>query len=71
MKKIICNQDVRKCARENGVFLYQIASKLQISEFSLSRKLRYELENDEKGKIFSAIDEICRDYEQRMVAAHE
>lgn len=71
MKKIICNQDVRKAAKANGIFMYEIAKQLKISEFSLSRKLRYELEQDEKEKIFSAIDKICEDYEKRMVAAHE
>ena len=58
MKRKICNEDVRKKAKVNGVFLYEIARQMQISEYTLCRRMRYEMSDNEKYEIFAAIDEI-------------
>lgn len=38
---------------------WQVADKLGVSEMTLVRKLRYELPEVEKQKIFSVIEEIA------------
>lgn len=53
-----CNIDIRETAKKNGIFLYEIAKKLHLQDANFSRKLRYELTNEEKEKIFAIIEEI-------------
>lgn len=55
------NQEIRNMLKESGVRQWQIADKLNISEFTLSRMLRYELPEQEKQRILSAMDEIKAD----------
>lgn len=54
----MCNIDVRRAAAGNGVRLWQVADALGIADAQLSRKLRKELPDDEKQKIFEIIREI-------------
>lgn len=55
------NQDIRRTAAGSGVKLWEIAAALGIADSSLSRKLRKELPNDEKEKIFSIIDQLAKE----------
>jgi len=57
-EKMLSNRDLRKSAKDNGVALWQIADKLNISEPTMTRKLRRELSAAEKAKIMSIIDEL-------------
>lgn len=59
LKKMLSNNEIRKAAKTNGVFLWQVAERLKISEPTMTRKLRRELSPDEKQRIFSIIDEIA------------
>ena len=52
------NSDVRTAAKSAGVFLYQIAAVMGISEPTMTRKLRFELSDNEKKPIFEAIERI-------------
>ncbi len=52
------NADVRTAAKNAGVFLYQIAAAMGISEPTMTRKLRFELSDNEKKPIFEAIERI-------------
>ena len=52
------NSDVRTAAKNAGVFLYQIAAVMGISEPTMTRKLRFELSNEQKKPIFDAIERI-------------
>lgn len=52
------NIDIRKVAKQNGVFLYEIAKELNINDGNFSRKLRYELAESEKEKIFKIINKL-------------
>lgn len=52
------NSDVRTAAKNAGVFLYQIAAAMGISEPTMTRKLRFELSEQEKKPIFEAIERI-------------
>ena len=56
---MLSNNEIRKAAKTNGVFLWQVAERLKISEPTMTRKLRRELPPDEKQRIFSIIDEIA------------
>lgn len=55
------NQDIRRTAAGAGVKLWQIAEALGIADCSLSRKLRRELPQAEKEKIFFIIQELSKE----------
>ena len=61
------NNDIRTKARESGVYLYEIAEKLNVSEPTFNRWLRKELSEDLKQKALAAIEQIReeREAEQR------
>lgn len=52
------NQDIRNMAKENNLYLWQIAEKMGICDMTLSRKLRKELSQEEKQEVFSIINEL-------------
>lgn len=52
------NLEIRRKLKETKVMQWQVADKLGVSEMTLVRKLRYELPEAEKQKIFSIIEEI-------------
>lgn len=54
----MCNIDVRRAAAGSGVRLWQVADALGIADAQLSRKLRKELPDEEKKKIFEIIRNI-------------
>ena len=58
------NREIRMIARENAVFLWEIAERLGITDASFSRKLRHELPEDEKQKIFKIINDIAKEREE-------
>lgn len=55
------NQDIRQEAKKSSVTLWQIAETLKISEATITRKLRIELPEEEKTKIFEAIKSLRRE----------
>lgn len=59
------NSDVRTAAKNAGVFLYQIAAAIGISEPTMTRKLCFELTKDEKKSIFEAINQIAKEREKQ------
>ncbi len=52
------NIDIRIAAKENGVFLWEIAEKLGVSEPTLNRYLRKEMTDSQKAKFCAAIEQI-------------
>ena len=52
------NVDVRKAAKDSGVFLWEIADKLGVSEPTLHRWLRKEMPDSQKAKFYSAIEQV-------------
>lgn len=52
------NTDIRTEASNSGVKLWQIAEKLGINDGNFSRKLRKELNSEEKSKIRAIIAEL-------------
>lgn len=57
------NTEVRAAAKSAGVFLYEIAEKLDVSEPTFNRYLRKELSDVWKAKALAAIEEIKREHE--------
>jgi hypothetical protein len=55
------NLDIRAAAQNNAVMLWEIADKLGITDSHFSRKLRHELPQAEKDRIFSIIEEIAKE----------
>lgn len=57
------NTDIRAAAKSAGVFLYEIAEKLDVSEPTFIRYMRKELSDAMKIKVIAAIEEIKREHE--------
>ena len=53
------NKDVRAYADSHVVKLYEIAMQLGINDGNFSRKLRVELSDDMKQRIYKIIDDIA------------
>lgn len=52
------NTDIRKAAKESGVFLWEIADKLGVSEPTVNWYLRKEMSDSQKAKFFAAIEQV-------------
>lgn len=55
------NLDIKEAAKRAGIKLWQIADKLGINDGNFSRKLRKELNPEEKQKIFDIIAELQKE----------
>ena len=55
------NQDIRTAAAGAGVKLWQIADELGLADCNFSRKLRYELPDEQKERIFEIIRRLARE----------
>lgn len=52
------NKDIRAAAAAAGVFLWQIAEAIGVTDGTFSRKLRRELPDDEKAEILQVIQKL-------------
>lgn len=52
------NLDIREAAKAAGVKLWKIAEKLNITDATFSRKLRKELNDEDKAQIMRIIAEL-------------
>lgn len=52
------NQDIRAAIEDAQLHYWQVAAELGINDGNFSRKLRFELREDEKGKILSIINKL-------------
>lgn len=59
------NKDIREVAKQAGVCLWQIAERLGMNDGNFSRKLRRELNQEEREKIMGIIAELEREKEGR------
>lgn len=55
------NQELRNAAKTAKVPLWAIADVLQISEPTMTRKLRRELDEDEKARILGIISALAKE----------
>ena len=58
------NLDVRNYAKTKNIPLWEIAYRLGINDGNFSRKLRRELPDEEKQRIFNIIDELKEENKQ-------
>lgn len=56
------NMDIRTMAKNNGVFQWEIAERLEVSEQTFIRRLRKELSDEDKLKVYDAIGKIEREH---------
>ena len=52
------NLDIRQALKENNIKHWQLAEALNIAEFTLCRKLRHELSEEQKENIFAVIEQL-------------
>lgn len=57
------NQTIRKAAKAARVPLWMLAERIGVSEPTMTRKLRRELDSREQEKILAIIAEIAREKE--------
>lgn len=62
------NTEIRAAAKSAGVFLYEIAEKLDVSEPTFIRYMRKELSDAMKTKVLASIEEIKREHERELRA---
>ena len=53
------NKDIREAAKNAGVRMWEVARFLGYGENTLTRRLRDELPDDEKARIFEIIDRLA------------
>lgn len=53
------NADIKSYAKQCGICLWQIAERLNINDGNFSRKLRRELPQEEKERIFAIINQLA------------
>ena len=54
------NVDIRKAAKDAGVYLYEVAAAYGVNDGNFSRKLRWELPDDERSKILGIIFDLAK-----------
>lgn len=55
------NLEIRQKAKEKGVLLWEVADTLNISESTMTRKLRKELPTEEKSQILDIIENLAKE----------
>ena len=55
------NVEIRRSAKEAGVRLWQVAEAIGMQDSAFSRKLRKELPQEEKDRIFKIIKELSQE----------
>lgn len=55
------NLDIRQALKENNIKHWQLAEALNIAEFTLCRKLRHELSEEQKENIFAVIEQLKKE----------
>lgn len=59
--KITANYDLRTAAKNASVPLWAVADALHISEPTMTRKLRRELDEEEKARILDIISALAKE----------
>ena len=58
MTKTKANLDVRECAKKSGIYLWQIATAIGVSEPTFNRRMRVEMPETEKEQIKKVIGRL-------------
>lgn len=54
------NIEIRQAMQENRLFSYEVAAALGIADSTMSRKMRKELDEEEKQKILEVIEKLAK-----------
>ena len=63
--RLLNNSDIREYAKSRGVMLWELAISMNISEPTITRKLRLELSDADKATIKGHIDKIAAEKAKR------
>lgn len=58
------NKDIRAAIADAGLRMWQVAEALNIADTTFCRKLRRELSDKDKQRVFSAIAELTKEAER-------
>lgn len=58
MTRTKANLDVRECAKKAGVYLWQIAAAIGVSEPTFNRRMRVEMPETEKEQVKKVISRL-------------
>lgn len=58
------NSDIKSAAKTAGIYLYNIADRLGVSENTMTRLMRRELSDEKKAQIKAIIAELAAEKEQ-------
>ena len=58
MRQNTANADIRQAAQKAGVYLWQIAMEIGVSDKTLTLWMRKELPDDKKAKLLSAVKKL-------------
>ena len=56
----MCNEKIRNEMKQNGFYRWQVADAMGVSEGTLNRWLRHELEPEKKAAVMTAIEK-CKE----------
>lgn len=62
------NLDIRSYAKQKGVYLYEVAEFLGISEPTITRRLRTKLSNERKTELIETIDRVAAQHAEQATA---
>lgn len=62
------NLDLRVYAKRKGVYLYEVAAALNISEPTIMRWLRADLSDERKSELYKAIDSVAAQHAAQATA---
>ena len=55
------NKDIRAAIADAGLRMWQVAEALNIADTTFCRKLRRELSDDDKARVYAAIAELAKE----------
>lgn len=55
------NQELRQFIKENRILHYEIAEKIGISEYTLCKRLRKKLSDEQRERIISAVKQLRKE----------
>lgn len=58
MMRVKANLDVRECAKKAGVYLWEIAAAIGVSEPTFNRRMRVEMPETEKEHVKKVISRL-------------
>ena len=62
----MANDEIKAYAKQAGVRLWEVAERLNITDVSLSKKLRYELDPEYKARIIKLVDQIAKEKQSQQ-----